>query len=137
MLLLKIQAVKIRALKFMKCFLNCRVINKMALHFLHIVVLFSIGLSPLLAAATDYTTVILEQDQNHLKIKFTFDLPGSAYIDGETYATYKKASYIQDDNGAKIPLLNEIIHLPGKYAEIKILSHSEATQSISNYFSYF
>ncbi len=106
----------------------------MALHFLHIFVLFSIVFNTLLFSS-DYTTTVLSQDQNHVRIKFVFESPGSTIVDGQIYATYKKSSYTHDSNGARIPVINEIIHLPGKDARLSIISEKREKKIAANYYA--
>ena len=112
----------------------CGTFVEKALLFLNKTLLFAIFISPLLASAGNYTSTIISQDQNHIKLKFNFNKPRFEQVNGKTYAFYKKAINIIGENGAKVPAISELISLAGMQAEVKILSKKQKSIKVDNYF---
>jgi hypothetical protein len=115
----------------MKFFPPCRVLHK-ALHFLNIWLLFFL-FYPYLLHASVHTYTILDQSDKYLKIKFTIAKPDFIKEGNAVYSTYKKAAYIIDNNGARVPVFNELLNFPGKNAQIRIVSQTEENIPVENY----
>ena len=110
----------------------CRVFLRKTLHFFNKDLLLFSALFPFLLNAQDFTSTILSQNQDNLRIKYTFTQPRLDKTDGKVSATYNKSVNVLDANGAQIPLINEFISLAGDEAQITVVSKKQHVLKIDN-----
>ena len=106
----------------MSCNLSCRFLWQGSLHFLNRVTLLVLLFIPVFTFASNYNAQVISQDANSLKIKLSFEKPRIVTIEKEHYAYYDKAALTFDQSGAKIPVINKLISIPGDKVQLKIVS---------------
>ncbi|NOG47424.1 MAG: hypothetical protein HND50_19435 [Calditrichaeota bacterium] len=95
-----------------------------------IIALFAI---PIISSASNFSSTILSQNSETIRIKFLFEEP--VLIDGELgqYAFYKSASLATKSDGTLVPVINKLFSLVGTNPKIRIVSQKQQSFTIDNY----
>lgn len=110
-----------------------RVFFRKTLLFLSKILFIILLFFPYFIKAAGFTSTILSQDKNHIRIRYHFEKPQMVKANGKIYAIYNKAVNIIDQNGANVPVVTDIISLAGKEADVRILSKKQKSIAADNY----
>jgi len=111
----------------------CIILPERNLHFLNRLLVSALLIIPFFSVASNFSAQVMSQDVNSLKIKFVFEKPHIVTIEKEQYAFYDKAALTFDQTGAKIPVINKLISLPGDKVQVNILSSKTSDFLLDNY----